>query len=88
MDDLPDLPESLPAITFLRVVALESKELHTELLYSGFTDHQATQIVGQLVSDTLNFQREDVYMSEYVSSYDDDDSDEEDDHDYDGDSSF
>ena len=88
MDETPDLPALLPAVTYLREVALEGQELHRELLYAGFTEKQATNIVAQMVIDALSYRDgEDDYMIEFVSSSDDDDElDDEDDNDYDGDS--
>lgn len=87
MDDQPELPVTLPAVTFLREVALEGQELHNELLYAGFTEKQATLIVAQMIVDAVNSREEDDYTIEFVSSYDDDDDlDDEDDNDYDGDS--
>lgn len=86
MDEQPELPVTLPAVTFLREVALEGQELHNELLYVGFSEKQATMIVAQMIVDAVNSRDEDEYTIEFVSSYDEDDLDDEDDNDYDGNS--
>lgn len=89
MDETPDLPALLPAVTYLREVALEGQELHGELLYAGFSEKQATLIVAQMIIDAVNSRDEDDYTIEFVSSYDDDDDypDDEDDLYDDGDGS-
>jgi hypothetical protein len=74
MDEMPDLPATLPGVTFLREVALEGQELFTELRYAGFTEKQATTIVAQTISDAL-YSRVDVDFAIIVSESDDDDDD-------------
>jgi len=87
MDDAPDLPLTLHAVTYLREITLEGKELFDELRDSGFTEKQATIIVGQFILDAVNSRDEEVYILEF-SSDDDDDYDDEDDLDDDGDASI
>lgn len=76
MDEPQELPALLPAITYLREIALEAQELHAELRLVGFTEKQATNIVGQMVSDALQSRNEDTYTIEYSSYEDDDDEDD------------
>lgn len=81
MDETPDLPALVPAVTYLREVALEGQELFTELLYAGFSEKQSTLIVAQMVIDAVNSRDDEGYAVEFVSSDDDDDDypDDEDD---------
>ena len=79
MDDPQELPALLPAITFLREVAIEAQELHAELKAVGFTEKQATNIVGQMVSDALNSRDEEYYTIGYASDEAEDEDDTYDD---------
>lgn len=85
MDDAPDLPLTLPAVTYLREITLEGKELFDELRDSGFTEKQATIIVGHFILDAVN-SRDEEYV-EVLFEYSDDDDDLEDDDYDDGDGS-
>lgn len=80
MDEPLDLPVLTPAVTYLREITLEGKELHDELLYAGFSASQATTIVSHFVLDAVN-SREDEDV-EVLFEYSDEDSDDEDDDDY------
>lgn len=86
MDDTPDLPALVPAVTYLREIALEGQELHNELRYAGFTERQATQIVAQMIIDAVNSRDEEDYTIVFTSYEDDDDLDEDDELYDDGDS--
>ena len=86
MDEPTDLPLLTPAVTYLREVVLEGKELQEELLDAGFTDKQATAIVAHFILDAVN-SRDEGYAIVEISYSDDDDEDEDDDFD-DGDSRF
>lgn len=72
MDETPELPGLLPAVTYLREVALEAQELFMELRHVGFTETQATNIVAQMVSHAIDSRDEDQYMIVYTSEDDDD----------------
>ena len=85
MDESLDLPVQTPAVTYLREVVLEGKELHEELRDAGFTDRQATVIVAQFIIDGVNSRDEEYAIVEIA--YSDDDDDEDDTYD-DGDSRF
>jgi len=76
MDELPDLPLTLPAVTYLREISLEGKELFDELRDCGFTEKQSTAIVAQFILDAVNSRDEEVYMVEFTTSEDDDDEDD------------
>lgn len=85
MDESLDLPIQTPAVTYLREVVLEGKELHEELRSAGFTDSQATNIVAQFIIDGVNSRDEEYAIVEIA--YSDEDDDEDDTYD-DGDSRF
>ncbi|UVG35151.1 hypothetical protein SEA_CECE_100 [Microbacterium phage Cece] len=86
MDEPTELPALLPAVTYLREITLEGKELYDELRDSGFTDKQATSIVAQFILDAVN-SRDEEYSIVMV-EYSDDDDEDEDSIDDDWDSSF
>ncbi len=84
MDDPVELPLLTPAVTYLREITLEGKELHEELLDAGFNDKQATAIVAQFILDAVNSREEGYAIVEI--EYSDEDDEDEDDYDDDGDS--
>jgi hypothetical protein len=86
--DAPDPTLTSPDITYLREITLEGRELYNELRDSGFTDKQATIIVGHFVVDAVNSRDEETVVSIYEYSDDDDYDDDEDELDDDGDSSI
>ncbi len=76
MDESSELPALAPAVTYLRQVALESKELHDELRYAGFSDKQATAIVAQMISEVLSSPEDVSYEIELIDSDDDEGEDD------------
>jgi len=82
--DAPDPTLTHPDVTYLREITLEGRELYNELRDSGFTDKQATLIVGHFIVDAVNSRDEETTVVIY--QYSDEDDDDEDDDLYDGDS--
>lgn len=82
MDDAPDLPLTMPTVTYLREITLEGQELFMELRDSGFTEKQATSIVAHFIVDAVNSRDEEFV--EVLYEYSDDDEDEDDTYDGDG----
>lgn len=80
MEDSTDLPVLTPAITYLREIVLEGKELHEELVDAGFTDKQSTAIVAHFILDAVN-SRDEEYEIVEIEFSDEDDYDEDDDYD-------
>lgn len=76
MDETPDLPLTLPAITYLKEITLEGQELFIELRDSGFTEKQATAIVAHFIVDAVNSRDEEYVTVMYEYSEDDDDEDD------------
>lgn len=76
MDDVPDLPITIPTVTYLREITLEGHELYLELRDAGFTDKQSTAIVAEFIIDAVNSRDDEVVEVLYDISDDEDDDDD------------